>query len=1275
MKKEATIGVATLIALAMVVGVSVQTGSKQSEGSRTERAVEPKRSRPSIEGNEAQNELPSCDYVRDALEDFLAVENLTLPKTCYESRNAPQGQPPLDLAKKTSGLKFIIALMPDPVHTHLSPLFDQFVVAIQEGAQDEKYDYDSSWLPWDDEESSYTHLADEKASKRERKLKENQPGIILFRRMPRCSEEMRMKKESCEEQASMLYNEGLIVFVVGEEATQGIHTEQFKNALEWIGGLQPQNTTTGTHLAILGPTFSGSFPSVAHVLSDADIAQNLGLGQDLPLAIFSGSVSSSSSAHFFQDSFAGQVLFHSFVQNDDEILDRFCEYMTSEQPGFEIGRVAIISEDETAYGGALLNDSTDSPSKGDRRACRKQALKLFYPRDISALRAAYQAKSLFDVGSSSQSGETQRRNLPTDLADPSGRVHDSIRTYGGAQTPLAQEASMMEIVAALRELHARYILLRGSNTLDQLFLANFLRRSYADARIVILSSDLMFIRERGSTGLGGAMTLSTYPLFPLERDWTEHQSLPAADRTFSADTAEGTYVAFRLLLNDRTLNGGSWPPERCHVFDEVPSKIFLPRVSCTSDPIPDYSPPFWTLEDQCGEAKDKNTDGNPAHASNKADQCLYPGPATWLSVIGVNRFWPMASLTEKAPRSSVTAPLIVRAEERKDDPGGQPEIPVGMKVFFLSLVGFAMFHAGCCRSGSYTAKPIFRTHFASTGDRDHRYLVLFGSCCVALLATVAGWGSGMFSWPADGLSYPWFAFTFVVLTWLMAWVAVFTHNRNSSKLAQDIKQDPRRITDEDFSSWNYWGSGIFVAVTLCVSVCLIVPLRLSMFVENSVLTYWRAMHLTSSVSPIVPILAVLVGLYLSFWFTLHGLALFGPDRPCLPTRHQLALKDETGKKKYFLRMFSQDAARRIEKTAVPLNQKTVVVSTSLFLLFGVIAVGIAGGVPVRSLGAETYSIIFLLGLDICCSLSIVETCRLYQLWDELRRLLAFLDRLPLRRTLASLRGFSWGSVWKMSGNVLEVRYKVISRQMECMNHTIAALQELPKQTPGVKRSLDALVEMRKAGFKFADWYSHNYMNPYVGDLTQFEIFQSSVAAASGILFAQLLVPAWRKEKESLLVEIQNKEKEKDESVSNPAPQARDTHVRNAEEFVCLNYLGFIQNILGRLRTMAMTVITLFVAAACSMSTYPFDPRQALSAVLIALFIISSGVIVKVYADMHRDATLSHVTNTKPGELGAEFWLKIAGFGFAPLIGVLTRIFPGFTDFIFSWLQPGVASLK
>jgi hypothetical protein len=764
--------------------------------------------------------------------------------------------------------------------------------------------------------------------------------------------------------------------------------------------------------------------------------------------------------------------------------------------------------------------------------------------------------------------------------------------------------------------------LRSSSTLDLVFLANFLRRSYPDGRIVILGSDLTFIRERGSTGLSGAMTLSTYPLFPLARDWTEHQSLPAPDRTFGADSSEGTYIALRLLLNDRSMIVGEPDGRRCQVADEK-GEIFLPSIACEHDPpIPDYSAPFWTLADQCGEMEKVKGTG----------PCRYPGPAVWLSVIGANRFWPLASLTEHTPSNP---PAGKRLEDRKKEPGGLPEMPVEMKVFLLALAAFAIFHGWRCWSGRYTAAL------------RHDFLVLSGSCCVAFSAIVAGWASGIFSLPAAGLPYPRFALWCVTFVWLMAWGASLSISRTRRERLE--------------------ASGLFVGATALFCLLFVVPVQRELLPENRVLTYWRAMHLASGISPIVPLFSVLAGLYLSYWFTLRGAALFGPDRPCLPQRDLLAVHDEKGNCRNLLRMFSQeDAAAKIEEAAAPWNRKMFGAAVSLFVLFGLVAFAIAGGVPIHSLGSESYAIIFLVWLDICCTLLIVEIWRLYHAWEELRRLLTFLDRLPLRRTMAALRAFSWGTVWKMSANVLEMRYKVISRQMECMNHMINRLQEYQEEhhrnTPdcGISKSLDALYGMREAGAQFAHWYSERYRNAPKGDLAGFRRFQESVATASGTMLTQLLLPAWRREKVSLLV---------------TPPRAREAHIRNAEEFVCLTYLGFIQNILGRLRTMALSIIAIFVAAAFAMSTYPFDPRQALSMVLFVLFVIAGTVIVKVSADMHRDVTLSHVTNTRPGELGSEFWFRIIGFGFAPLIGLLTRIFPGVSDFVFSWLQPGISALK
>jgi hypothetical protein len=122
-------------------------------------------------------------------------------------------------------------------------------------------------------------------------------------------------------------------------------------------------------------------------------------------------------------------------------------------------------------------------------------------------------------------------------------------------------------------------------------------------------------------------------------------------------------------------------------------------------------------------------------------------------------------------------------------------------------------------------------------------------------------------------------------------------------------------------------------------------------------------------------------------------------------------------------------------------------------------------------------------------------------------------------------------------------------------------------------------------------------------------------------------------------------------------------------------LGFAQNLLGRIRTIVLGGVYLFVAATIAVSSYPFDPRPLLSGALLALFLVFGAVVIFVYADMHRDATLSHATNTSPGELGSEFWFKVIGYGAAPVLGLITQLFPEWSSFLFSWLQPGLSSLK
>jgi hypothetical protein len=107
----------------------------------------------------------------------------------------------------------------------------------------------------------------------------------------------------------------------------------------------------------------------------------------------------------------------------------------------------------------------------------------------------------------------------------------------------------------------------------------------------------------------------------------------------------------------------------------------------------------------------------------------------------------------------------------------------------------------------------------------------------------------------------------------------------------------------------------------------------------------------------------------------------------------------------------------------------------------------------------------------------------------------------------------------------------------------------------------------------------------------------------------------------------------------------------------------------------MGILWLFVTVTVAMASYPFDPRPGISVATVILFLAVGTVIVLVYAQMHRDPILSYLTNTKPGELGIDFWFKLIGFGIGPVIGLLATVFPDLTNFLFAWVQPGISSMR
>ena len=230
-----------------------------------------------------------------------------------------------------------------------------------------------------------------------------------------------------------------------------------------------------------------------------------------------------------------------------------------------------------------------------------------------------------------------------------------------------------------------------------------------------------------------------------------------------------------------------------------------------------------------------------------------------------------------------------------------------------------------------------------------------------------------------------------------------------------------------------------------------------------------------------------------------------------------------------------------------------------------------------------------------------------------------------------------------------------------------------------------MTQCEKLGREFATWYV-DLLNDEIrtegkeSNLRPLTDFQEMLAATAGCILKHVIMPAWQTETESLILCHVPSDKDKEKSTGkdkddDKAGSCLSPHVRAAEEFVVLPYLGFTQNILGRVRTIAFSIVSLFVAATLGVSCYPFDPLPVIGAVFLILFALVGSSMIFAYSEMSKDATLSHIANTNPGELGMEFWIKMAAFGIGPLIGLLTTLFPSMTDFVVSFLQPGAQAIK
>jgi hypothetical protein len=768
-------------------------------------------------------------------------------------------------------------------------------------------------------------------------------------------------------------------------------------------------------------------------------------------------------------------------------------------------------------------------------------------------------------------------------------------------------------------------------------------------------ADLMFRRGAEGASLRGVMMLSTYPLLTWQQDWTSSVvqpptwqqvwgSPPPAEkgesyRIFGEDNAEGVYVAARELFPDQSYGDKA------------------PQVS-----IDNYVPPRWT----------RSPDDNDWDKR----------PATWLTVIGHRQFWPIAVLNrytlhphmQQGSAENSLLPTFCDLQDMRIAVAGDPKpmgrLPVEFGLLVVLCLGWSVLHLLWCMHGSISPVPSgFRlAYFAPVPRRQHPLLIGFGSVLVASAAVIVAGTSGLI----NGALGRWNIVVagFILLTFLLAFFACW----------RNYKLQP--MTDDTFtadSSYEWrWITAIGSIALLIAFMVVELVLLLKLNITDRIPTFWRSVHLLSGVSPLLPQLFLLAGMYCWFWFCLRGLSLFGGDRPLLPKGDDLILRDGTP-----MSVFSRETAQTPnENAAMPIGKFYLKLLMWILPTVLVVSAMLLNGRPwLRTLGERKYGYFMFFWIVLCISLILADTAEAWSSWRRLRVLLNHIDLVPLRRTLNALHGLTWRSVWAMSGNVLEERYCLFSRQIEALRHlenqvalwAPASAADTEIKADLIKKIDDFMLNKMKP---FGVWYRNFFEGvPNAPDMEYLLEVQRGIASIAGFLLVHVLMPSWQTEKDSLIIDRRPKKNKEDENRVPLIYPDMPKCVLAAEEFFVLPYLGFIQNILGRIRTIVLGSLFLFVATTLAVSSYPFDPLPVLGGIFLAVFVITGTTIVVIYAGMHRDATLSYITDTSPGELGGGFWRQVFTFGVGPLIGLLTTLFPSITDFVVSWLQPSSQVIK
>jgi hypothetical protein len=859
-----------------------------------------------------------------------------------------------------SKIRFVIASLPDPVHTHMALQFDRSIETIQSSAQANEYLFSRAWMPWDiSTHNESTDFTVRMAQADFQDLKEVLPGLMIF------------QKSGHDGRTDSI----LFVFVVGETPTGGLRIEQFQNALKIRERILADSDAAtkageGTSLRIFGPTFSGSLLSLANVLGAEPHKFST-------IEIRSGTISSYRAVNDFC-SLTREQWQHDLQRRPDfatfQFSDKYQEFYLSY---FFRGRdeahshVAVLSEDETAFGNQEASSGDSCLAEPPRPLI---ALTRFYfPRGIAQLRDAYQRD--IKIQSAAEGTKNQPQSGLALSLGVTGNDDDTVAPYSSLQTPPSQESILQAIVVTLRQQHAKVVIIRAGDPLDMIFLSRYLRQNYPQARLVTVGADLLMVHDFYDPRFHGILAATTYPILTGVRfpEWVKQAGAPPEiQHLFPDNYSVGDFNAFQSLL----ASPKKTDPEK------------LPAAAYAQFGLPSFLQP----------------DGGSWRAH------------LWLTTVGRDSYWPvkvlddvpLADLQEARARAKIRETGIPEPTVRSvagQNNSVQPtpysvHCTVSWTIFWILAVGLTVFLSFLLLFPSAFIRSEILGRFGGNPLVPRNRLLFTGSMLLLTAQTL---------------------FVFPAVIWLgnveksdrgELWLVLICYVMTVGLLGVACYEGFKK---RESAALGWWGSA------LCLAVIVVVLALTSCFgtgpVTNRLGAFvYRYINVGSGVSPSLPLFFLLAAWIWWCWQSLTGVVSTAEKLVVLPEANAFSEAVVPGAfDRARLKALSAEELGWPWKAlgTIPWNRK---IATFAIAGFALIFWLMQPWEIAEAFEATAYKILYWALLYSCLLLVCYLVTHIVVLWLEFRNLLNAIERVPFRRGLIDLRNLTFKPLWKLAGS-------------------------------------------------------------------------------------------------------------------------------------------------------------------------------------------------------------------------------------------------------------------